>query len=166
MNESTKLMISDFAESCYAFNEIAGKDNDVSLNDLKKQLVLIYEEVDEISEGLVDNNPAEVLDGVIDTLVVTIGLLQKLENLGINVEEAMERTAANNLSKFTPSIEVAQQSVKALKANSINARTDYNAQYNVFVIKDSNDKVRKPWNFESNDLTCCIPEELKNGFKE
>ena len=132
---------------------------------LKKQLILIYEEVDEISEGLVDNNPTEVLDGVIDTLVVTIGLLQKLENLGINVEEAMERTAANNLSKFTTSIQIANESIKALKANGINARTEYNEKYNVFVLKDSNDKVRKPWDFESNDLTCCVPDDIQKGFK-
>lgn len=167
MNEKTKLMIADFAESCYVFNEIAGKDQAVSMLDMKKQLMLIQEEVQEIADGLINNDVVEVLDGVIDALVVTIGMMQKLEALGVNVEEAMERTSANNLSKFTRDIQVANESVKMYSSRSENVKMEYNQKYDVFVLKDANDKVRKPWDFVSNDLSCCVPENLQqHGFGE
>jgi hypothetical protein len=43
----------------------------------------------------------------------------------------------------------------------------YNSEYELFVIKNWNDKVMKPIDFESNDLSNCIPTDLLlNGFKE
>lgn len=155
----------DFASDCYLFNELAGKDTKCSFTDMYQQSMLVHEEVLEIIDGIRHNNPEEVLDGAIDVLVVTLGLLQKLEELGVDVSKAMQKTAMNNFSKFPSDFVIAQESVVALKEKGVECRAEYNADYELYVIKDSNDKVRKPLDFVSNDLLDCIPEVLvKEGF--
>lgn len=155
----------DFASDCYLFNELAGKDKQCSYKDIYQQSLLINEEVNEILCGVTDNNSEEVLDGVIDVLVVTLGLMQKLEQLGVDVSKAMQKTALNNFSKFPTDFVIAQESVVALKEKGVECRAEYNEDYELYVIKDSNDKVRKPLDFVSNDLLDCIPSELQElGF--
>lgn len=44
---------------------------------------------------------------------------------------------------------------------------EYNPKHDLYVLKDKQQKVRKPWNFDSNDLTECIPVQLMlNGFED
>ena len=155
----------DFASDCYLFNELAGKDTKCSFTDMYQQSMLVHEEVLEIIDGIRHNNPEEVLDGAIDVLVVTLGLLQKLEELGVDVSKAMQKTAINNFSKFPTDRVIAVASVDALKEKGVDCNFEYNEGYEVYVIKDTNDKVRKPLDFVSNDLLDCIPEVLvKEGF--
>jgi hypothetical protein len=157
----------DFASDCYLFNELAGKDKQCSYKDIYQQSLLINEEVNEILCGVTDNNPEEVLDGCIDVLVVTLGLMQKLEQLGVDVSKAMQKTAMNNFSKFPSDFMIAQESVVELKRKGVECRAEYNADYELYVIKDANDKVRKPLDFVSNDLLDCIPEVLQqDGFEK
>lgn len=155
----------DFASDCYLFNELAGKDKQCSYKDIYQQSLLINEEVNEILCGVTDNNPEEVLDGAIDVLVVTLGLMQKLEQLGVDVSKAMQKTAMNNFSKFPSDFVIAQESVVELKRKGVECRAEYNEDYELYVIKDANDKVRKPLDFVSNDLLDCIPDALiHEGF--
>lgn len=157
----------DFASDCYLFNELAGKDTKCSFTDMYQQSMLVHEEVLEIIDGIRHNNAEEVLDGTIDVLVVTLGLLQKLENLGVDVSRAMQKTALNNFSKFPTDRVIAVSSVDALKEQGVDCNFEYNEEYQVYVIKDTNDKVRKPLDFVSNDLLDCIPEVLaKEGFNK
>jgi len=162
----TDYSYEDFFYDCYSFNTIAGKDKDAKLSDLKKQYELINEELKETYEALQQNNPKEVLDGVIDVMVTAIGFIQKLESLGINVQEAMGKTALNNLSKYPITEAVAIESAEMYDKQGIDVQVTYNSEYDVFVIKDENDKVRKPSNFVSNDLSPYIPESLSNGFEK
>lgn len=156
----------DFKIDVYAFNEIAGKDKAASHLDLCKQFSLITEELKELADGLRENNPVEVLDGVIDVLVTGLGLLQKLEALGFNSQKALYDTALNNLSKYPTDEAVAIESAKVLEAKGETVNVTYNSAYDMFVIKDLQDKVRKPFNFQSNDLSSCIPMfVLSNGFE-
>lgn len=155
----------DFQEDVYCFNEVAGKSKLVSYRDLKEQYKLIVEELKETEEGLAKNDPEEVLDGVVDVLVTALGLLQRLESLGINTSDAMRITAGNNWSKFPINEAVAIESAEMYDRQGIDVQVRYNSEYDVFVIKDENDKVRKPSNFVSNDLKNCVPEKLlKEGF--
>ena len=155
----------DFASDCYLFNELAGKDKQCSYRDIYQQAQLVHEEVCEILDGVQHNNPEEVLDGAIDVMVVTLGLMQKLEELGVDVSKAMQKTAMNNFSKFPSDFVISQESVAALKEKGVECRAEYNEEYELYVIKDANDKVRKPLDFVSNDLLDCIPEVLvKQGF--
>ena len=43
----------------------------------------------------------------------------------------------------------------------IKVSVEYNSEYEMFVIKDENGKVRKPVYYASNDLADCIPEDFK-----
>ena len=156
----------DFKIDVYAFNEIAGKDKEATHLDLCKQFSLIVEELKETSDGLNTNNPVEVLDGVVDVLVTGLGLLQKLEALGFNTQKALYKTAANNLSKYPNREHIAILTSQKFEAGNVNISVTYNSDYDLFVIKDEQDKVRKPLNFVSNDLEDCVPMfVLSNGFE-
>ena len=157
----------EFVEQCYAFNEIAGKASQASLKQMLQQLALIEEEVQEIKEGLHENNVLETLDGVVDVLVVTLGMLQKLQALGIDTTKALKQTAENNLTKYPADIATAVASQKYLAKQGTEVTVEYNPKYDLYVLKDKQQKVRKPWNFQSNDLTECIPVQLMlNGFED
>jgi hypothetical protein len=152
--------ISDFQVDCWTFNEIAGKHNLTTLKDIEFQYKLIAEETKEIKEkGIDQNNVKETLDGVIDVMVTALGLLQKLEYLGVDVNKAMRDTAYNNLTKYPSKELIVIQTAQKYEV-------EFNSEYELFVIKNWNDKVMKPIDFESNDLSSCIPASLLlNGFK-
>lgn len=156
----------DFQSDCYLFNKLAGKDTLVSHKDLTEQFKLIVEELKETCDGLATNNPEEVLDGTIDVMVTAIGLLQKLENLGIDTNKALYKTADNNLSKFPTTEAVAIETAEMYERQGVDVIVEYKSKYDVYVIKDVNDKVRKPSNFVSNDLKDCIPEDLQTAFSD
>lgn len=160
--------ISDFQDDCYAFNEIAGKDKLCTLKDVEFQYNLILEETKEIKEkGIDHNNAKEVTDGVVDVLVTALGLVQKLENLGVDMNKAMRDTAYNNLTKYPSDEYIAIQTAQMYEQEGTQVTVEYNSDYELFVIKNLKDKVMKPVGFESNDLSNCIPEDLlQNGFKE
>jgi hypothetical protein len=160
--------ISDFQSDCYSFNEIAGKDKLGKLKDIEFQYNLILEETKEIKEkGIDKNNAKEVVDGVVDVMVTALGLMQKLELLGVDMNRAMRDTAHNNLTKFPSKELTAIQTAQMYEEDGIAVTVEYDHNYELFVIKNFKDKVMKPIDFESNDLSDCIPKELlENGFKE
>ncbi len=162
----TDYNISDFQLDCYAFNEIANKHNLTTLKDIEFQYNLIAEETKEIKDkGIDQNNIKETLDGVIDVMVTALGLLQKLEYLGVDGNKAMRDTAENNLTKYPASELIAIQTAQGYEEDGIPVQVEFNSEYELFVIKNWNDKVMKPIDFESNDLSNCIPKELlENGF--
>jgi hypothetical protein len=164
----TDYNISDFQVDCYAFNEIAGKHNKTTLKDIEFQYKLILEETKEIKDkGIDNNNVKEVLDGVVDVMVTALGLLQKLEYLGVDTNKAMRDTAYNNLTKYPSKEYTAIKTAMMYEEEGSVVNVEYNSEYELFIIKNWNDKVMKPIGFESNDLSNCIPKELLlNGFKE
>ncbi len=155
-----------FAEACYVFNEVAEKSTKVSFSDIYQQYKLIEEELKETKDALATNNPQEVLDGAIDVLVTTIGLLQKLENLGVNVSRGLTKTAVNNMTKFVYTEADALETVDMYDKQKEDVFVTYNAKHDCFVIKDKHDKVRKPSTFLRNTLDDCIPDNLKEGFED
>ena len=164
----TDYNISDFQVDCYAFNEIAGKDKRCSLNDIEFQYNLILEETKEIKDKGIDFNDAkEIVDGVVDVMVTALGLMQKLEALGVDMNKAMRDTAYNNLTKFPTTERTAIETAVKYEQEGIVVKVEYNSDYDLFVVKNTKDKIMRPIDFESNDLSNCIPTELMmNGFKE
>lgn len=160
--------ISDFQDDCYAFNEIAGKNTLTSLKDIEFQYNLILEETKEIKEkGINCNNAKEVVDGVVDVMVTALGLVQKLEHLGVDMNKAMRDTAYNNLTKYPSDERTAIETAVKYEQEGVQVNVEYNSECELFVIKNMKDKIMKPVGFESNDLSNCIPEDLLlNGFKE
>lgn len=158
--------IRDFQDECYEFNVIGNKHNLVKWKDIEFQYKLIAEETKEIKDGLDINNVKEVLDGAIDVMVVTLGLLQKLEYLGVDVNKAMRDTAANNLTKFVTHELDAIRTAQHYEQEGVPVFVEYNKEGDCFVIKNWNDKIMKPVGFVSNDLSNCIPADLlEKGFE-
>lgn len=158
--------IRDFQDECYEFNVIGNKHSLVKWKDIEFQYKLIEEETKEIKDGLDENNVKEVLDGAIDVMVVTLGLLQKLEYMGVDVNKAMRDTAANNLTKFVTHELDAIRTAQHYEQEGIPVSVEYNKEGDCFVIKNWNDKIMKPLGFVSNDLSNCIPTDLlEKGFE-
>lgn len=156
----TQYTIQDFQIDQDAFNEISGQAFKTTKQDIENQLKLIYEEVGETRDAIRDNNVVGILDGLVDTLYVTLGALQKLSNLGVNVNGAMRQVAEENLKKFVDEEMIANNSMDSYFEKGIKVRTEYNSKYRVFVIKDESDKVRKPLDFVSTDLSNYVPNGL------
>jgi len=153
-------MLDKFADNVFQFNEIAGNNTKVSIQDFKAQQKCLIEEVNEISEGLANSNLEKVLDGVVDVLYVAIGMLIKLEELGIDTEVALQRIGENNLSKFPEySKEISDKTFEQYKLQGVNLVENlaFTANYpnGIMVFTDDNSKIRKPYGFSSvtlNDL--------------
>lgn len=60
---------------------------------------LIDEELAEVKEGIANNDRVEILDGLIDTLYVTIGALN---SLGCDPSGAWSEVQRSNMSKVDP----------------------------------------------------------------
>ena len=150
--------IKDFTDKCYLFNKVAGKDNLFDKQSIQEQVNLIKEEVDETQEGLDNNDLMELADGAIDVLVTTLGLIQKLEALGIDMNKAASIIAENNLSKFTKDYQVVESTIQHYNEKG---ETVYPVFYNpekLYAIERlSDNKVMKPVGFVSADISSCIP---------
>lgn len=157
----TQYTIEDFKIDQDAFNEISGQAFKTTKQDIANQVALIAEELKETQEGFENNSVVEVLDGLVDTLYVTLGALQKLKKLGVDTDGAVRQVAEDNNLKFADDEMIANNSMNSYFEKGIKVRTEYNSKYRVFVIKDENDKVRKPLDFVSTDLSKYVPEGLE-----
>ena len=157
--------ILDFKLESDLFNNISGQADKVTITDLVNQYKLINEEVQETCEALFCNDPVGVLDGAIDTLYVTIGLLQKLESLGMDTKGAMHQVASDNLKKFPTKLKEAEDSLAMYTRQHIPVTITKNLAHEVYIIKDANDKIRKPEGFVSTNLLQYVPISLREGFK-
>jgi len=150
--------IENFEEHQDLFNLIAGTANKTDKKDINNQLQLINEEVGEIAQALRDNNSVELLDGAIDSLFVVLGLIQKLKMKGFITYEAMQRVAENNLSKFPTDYAIVLKTIEHYRQQGIDCHYEYLEEYGRYVIRDRNNKVRKPVGYVAVDLSDCVPD--------
>lgn len=150
------------------FNDISGANKELSLKAMREQFLYIDEEVNEIKEALDNNDLVELLDGTIDTIITAFGLLQKLENLGVDVGQAGIDTAHNNLSKFPNAPAVAHQTVEKVGIEKgIEAVATFNEEHGVYVIRNKeNGKVLKCVGYIPNDLGKYITESVYHNYRE
>jgi hypothetical protein len=149
--------ILDFQDDADMFNDISGSSTACTKKDIGNQIALMQEEVQETYDAYIKGDLVETLDGCIDTLYVTLGLLQKLNNLGIDTEGAMQQVAYDNLQKFPKSEIVAKETIKMYSEKGITVISKYDKYSDVYVIKDVNDKVKKPLGFIPTDLIQYVP---------
>lgn len=151
----------EFVKSVYKFNDLSGQSKKTSIEDLKNQLKLIQEEVKEISDGIDAQDYEEILDGCVDTLFVVEGMMQKLYNLGFDVDSAKSITAKNNDTKFLSDADAVEVTLRNYELKGVNVTAKYNHLYDNWVILDKNNKVQKPVGYVKNNLSSCVPEEFK-----
>lgn len=148
-------------DQVYQFNDMAGQFDTNPIDGVNLQLDLIFEEFcDETIKAFergcnaiayykdkqeASKQAVNLLDGVCDTFVVVAGLMQKLQNAGFNVEQALLRVTDNNLSKFTTKADYNWASQQGYEVN-------YDETYHRFSYRDSNGKLRKPFDYKSVDI--------------
>ena len=160
---SESLLVSACVEAFYedveVFNDTAGNLSSEKLNkaSLRHQLELIQEELTETFEALESGNHVGLLDGVVDVLVTAFGFAQKLDAMGFDVGEAMMLISQNNLSKFPMTKEEAEETVAMHAEDGVECTYHYNEKHRLYVVKDVNGKVRKPYNYESVNINHCVP---------
>jgi NTP pyrophosphatase (non-canonical NTP hydrolase) len=115
------------------------------------QLSLLFEELTEAINGLESRNATELLDGAVDCYVVVVGLLEKLQQMGFKVEQAIERIGENNMSKFP-------------KVKPGNVPTGHSVVFvpghDVYVIRNSAGKIMKPEGFVPVSLDDLVPDNV------
>lgn len=148
-------------DQVYQFNDMAGQFDTNPIDGVNLQLDLIFEEFcDETIKAFergcnaiayykdkqeASKQAVNLLDGVCDTFVVVAGLMQKLQNAGFDVEQALLRVTDNNLSKFTTKVDYNWASQQGYEVT-------YNETYHRFSYRDSNGKLRKSFDYKSVDI--------------
>lgn len=142
----------DLDHKTWKFNETAGNNDKLSKKDFEAQYKCLVEEVNETGEGIETNSLEEILDGVVDILVVAAGMVHKLESLGINVGEAVNRITDNNLSKFPEYTQKEALDTIEMYSKKGEAVHTYE-KYGRLVTVDLNGKIRKPASFVPVDIS-------------
>jgi NTP pyrophosphatase (non-canonical NTP hydrolase) len=142
----------EFKRKCNDFGVIAGKDGTPSEDDLKNQVRLITEEAKELLEAFENEPLINTLQELTDVLVVGFGLLEMFRKLNYDVDGALLAVADCNLSKFTKNGLIAAESASKYTNDGTPVDFSYNSEYDVWVLKDLNDKVRKPLDFKKVNL--------------
>lgn len=148
-----------FRNTCI-FNTCANSDVQFSNADLVNQFKYIAEEIEELDQGICNEDVIEQLDGAVDSIVTLVGYMQKIRNrYGIDLAKAFDLIAQNNLDKFPKDIATAEATVKMYEAKGIETYIQKNEQYDCYVIRDKKtDKVKKPIGFIPVNLADCFPK--------
>lgn len=165
----------EFWELTKKFNDISGASQELSEKAFIEQYGYIKEEFNEMTatlDGGIDPSLEgymlePLLDDTLDVIITAFGMLQKLENLGVDVGAAALSTAYNNLSKYPTKPHWAHESVERFARSGVTVKAVFNIQEGRYVLRDvSNGKVKKPFNFVSNDLSQFITKEVKVKYAE
>lgn len=162
-------------DQVYQFNDMAGQFDTNPIDGVNLQLDLIFEEFcDETIKAFergcnaiayykdkqeASKQAVNLLDGVCDTFVVVAGLMQKLQNAGFDVEQALLRVTDNNLSKFTTKADYNWASQQGYEVN-------YDETYHRFSYRDSNGKLRKSFDYKSVDISDLSNPDFFNEVKQ
>lgn len=139
------------------FNAISGADKEIGDMALRKQINFVVDEAEELYNARYDNDEygepeGEIVKEALDVLVTVVGVLQKMQNRGYDIEAAAEAVGLNNLSKYPKTHEEAMQSLQDLASQGVNAYVSYNPVYDCYVIRDVDaGKVRKPSSYQKVD---------------
>lgn len=160
---NTLASLSD--DSCL-FNDIAGTSEDYSKEAIDNQLKIILSEVQEMVTAYNEETPVDLAAEAVDVVVTVIGLLQKLNNAGIDCYTIAKRIGEKNLEKFPTSIALVEATVKdyADKGIKVTAVANTNHFPVKYTIRDEHGKTRKPLGFTKVNLSDCGSKELQYGF--
>lgn len=146
----------DFYSEVAAFNVLKGWNEEGEFSPktmpelIKCQLLRIKEELDETFKAHAERDDVEILDGAVDTLVTSMGLIQLLALAGTDTFGAMREVARNNLMKFLEDKELADETCAYYKdlGEVCEVREVYSGEEgNIYAVIRINDgKLMKPKN--------------------
>lgn len=132
-------------DEVYKFNDIAENLNNVTLTKLEAQMKVFIEESKETADAFTNKDSVELLDGICDSFVTLVGLMQMADKMGFKVDEALKRVNENNLEKYIDEGDMDDDAYD--QYIEMGRSVNYNSQYQCYVLKDSNLKIRKPIDF-------------------
>jgi hypothetical protein len=153
------MNIEDHYWDVYAFNNIAGNFENVNVESIDAQIKVVVEEVKELEKAFAEKNSVEMLDGVCDAFVTVAGLMQKMQKAGFNVNKAIERVCLNNMEKYPTQMLSHDLDVYYEKGWDVL----YNNEYDCYVLKDKNGKIRKPDGFVPVEISDLVPDNFFGG---
>lgn len=138
------------------FNAISGADKEIDESALRRQVCFVVDEAEELYDAedyfSYGEPEGEIVKEALDVLVTVVGVLQKMQNRGYDIEAAAEEVGLNNLSKYPKTHAEAMQSLQDLASQGVNAYVSFNPEYNCYVIRDVDaGKVRKPSSYQKVD---------------
>lgn len=114
------------------------------------RIELMQEELNEIEKAIEEENPVEILDGLSDLIVVTLGTVLELGFKDV-FDEAFERVHASNMSKACKTIEEAEATVKKYLKEGVATYYEQVGEYYIVYRKKDN-KILKSINYNKVDL--------------
>lgn len=114
------------------------------------RIELMQEELNEIEKAIEEGNPVEILDGLSDLIVVTLGTVLELGFKDV-FDEAFERVHASNMSKACKTIEEAEATVKKYLKEGVTTYYEQVGEYYIVYRKKDN-KILKSINYNKVDL--------------
>ena len=123
---NTLASLSD--DSCL-FNDIGGTSDDCSKEAIESQLKIILSEVQELVTAFNEETPTDVAAEAVDVVVTVIGLLQKLNNAGIDCYTIAKRIGEKNLEKFPSNVALVEATVKDYADKGIKVTAVANTGY-------------------------------------
>ena len=114
------------------------------------RIELMQEELNEIEKAIEEGNPVEILDGLSDLIVVTLGTVLELGFKDV-FDEAFERVHASNMSKACKTIEEAEATVKKYLKEGVATYYEQVGEYYIVYRKKDN-KILKSINYNKVDL--------------
>lgn len=159
----------NFKSDCYEFNTLAGKGQLIDKNSVNAQIDLIVEELKETRAEFYRGSVMGLTDGVMDVLVTTFGLMQKLQAMGVDVWGAAKAVAENNLSKFITDPDVVTATLDYYERNKpeeevrIEIVKQERGRPVMWVAKNKVGKVMKPSNFRAVRLEGFVGKATMQG---
>ncbi len=144
------------------FNKIAGvfDTEDCAGKQIERAIHIFKSECKETIDAYHDKDSVELLEGVCDVFVTLSGLMQTMQHLGFDVEEALKRVCDNNLEKFPQAPETGPSAAQMLFLQPDGTTATYHQPANCYVYKDKNGKVKKPVGFKPVELQDLCPKDI------
>ena len=164
-------------EMIFLFNTLAGHqgkpvETKEFWDDVRNQSERVKEESVETLDASIDEDLLALIDGTADNMVTAIGLYQRLQMCGVDIDGALADVCENNLSKFHIDPEEANKTLKHYEEQGVDVFVRHIAledglQYYV-VLRKSDNKVLKPHDYVGVDLQKYVDDARKLGeaFKE
>ena len=108
----------------------------------------------------------EVVDGVMDLFVTANWLLYQIGELGYDTLEAWNKVMNNNYQKVLSGDNALKELDDAIKKYNqpLELKESVFENESYYTIRDENNKLRKPVDFNEVDLDDCVPEDLGDLF--
>lgn len=161
------------------FNTISGSINELSEKAFIEQYTYVREEFREMVDTFGDDDLGcarlsletrmlePLLDDCLDVVITVFGMLQKLEALGVDINQAAVDTAHNNLSKYPSSPAIAHETVERKRLEGIETRAVFNEAENCFAIRNvATGKIVKCIGYTPNNLRKYITQEVITKYKK